>query len=92
MTPPASRGKSRPIGAELELHGDAGDDPHHERDAKDLRPKAHGAIVVGVSRAKREGLQHEDQEREPHRELRKQIVIGDGEREMQPMEGERVHA
>ena len=42
--------------------------------------------------AKREGLQHEDQEREPHRELRKQIVIRDGEREMQPMEGERIHA
>ncbi len=37
------------------------------------------------------GLEHDDEQRQPHGELREQIVIGDGEGEMQAVEDQRVH-
>ena len=44
-------GKARPVGAELEFHGDAGDHAHGEIDGEDLRPEARGVVVVLVAGA-----------------------------------------
>ena len=38
------------------------------------------------------GLEHQDQQGQPHGELRKQVVKRNSEREMQSMNGEGVHA
>ncbi len=41
-------GELRPVGAELELHGDAGDDAEDEVDAEDASPEAGGLIPLRV--------------------------------------------
>ena len=48
ITPPEYLGELRPVGAELELHGDAGDDAEDEVDGEDLGPEARGAVVALV--------------------------------------------
>ena len=83
--------KARPIGAELEFHGDAGDHAHGEVDGEDSRPEARRAIVVFVARAQRQRLQHYQQQRQSHGQLRKDVVEGDGESEMQPVDGQGIH-
>ena len=86
ITPPASFREARPVGAELEFHGDAGDHAHGEIDGEDLRPEARRAIVVLVAGAQRHGFQNHDQQRQAHGQLRKEVMKGDGESEMQPMD------
>ena len=44
ITPPVSCGEAGPVGAELELHGDAGDHAHEEIDGEDLSPEARGVV------------------------------------------------
>ena len=40
----------RPVGAELEFHGNAGDDAEEEVDGEDFRPEARGLVVAVVCR------------------------------------------
>ena len=47
---PGELRESRPVGAELELHRDAGDDPGGEGDREDPRPEAGGVAVLGDRR------------------------------------------
>jgi hypothetical protein len=85
-------GKPAPVGSELKLHGDAGDHAHGEVDAENLCPETGGAVVVLVARAQGHRLQDHDQQRQPHRQLREQIVIRDREGEMKAVQTERgVH-
>lgn len=49
MTPPAVFRKARPIGPELEFHGDAGDYPEGEVDREDTRPELGGLVIAIVA-------------------------------------------
>ena len=72
----------RPVGAELEFHGDAGDDAEQEVDGEDFRPEARGLVPAVVAGAQGDELHHHHQQRQAHGELRKQIVERDGKREV----------
>ena len=78
-------GKPRPVGPELKLHRDAGHDTDGKGEAEDLGPESCGRRVSFVARSQRTPLPVHEKPREPHRELGKQVVIGDGECELQPM-------
>ena len=80
----------RPVRAELELHGDAGHNPHGEIDAENPDPEARGVVPSRVSAPEAGGLHHDDEQRQPHRQLREQVVVDDRECELQPMPDERV--
>ena len=80
----------RPVGAELELHRDAGDDADGEVDAEDADPEARGPIPPAVAGAEAESLHQDDEQGQAHRQLRKQVVEDDGEGELQPVPEERV--
>ncbi len=85
-------GEGGPVGAELELHGDAGDDAHGEVDAEDFDPEARGFVVVRGAGAEGDGFEDEDEEGEAHRQLREDVVEGDGEGELETVDGQRgVH-
>ena len=84
-------GETRPVGPELKFHGDAGDHAHGEIDGEYFCPEAGRAVVVLVAGAQGHGLEHQDQQREAHGQLRKEVVEGDGECEMQAVNGEGVH-
>ena len=59
--------------------------------AKILRPEARRSVVVFVAGAQRHGLEDQDQQRQPHGQLGKQVVKRDREGEMQPVNREGVH-
>src|SRR5581483_5398636 len=75
--------EARPVRPELKLHRDAGDDSHREVDREDPAPEARGRIVPRLAGAQRRRLEEHDEEREPHRELREEVVKGDGEGEVE---------
>jgi hypothetical protein len=83
----ATRGsrEAGPVRAELELHRDAGDHAEGKAQAKQLQPEPGGAIGFCVS-AQGHGLEHQDEQRQPHGELRKEIVEGGGEAELQTVD------
>ena len=83
--------EARPVGAELELHGNAGDHAHDEVDAEDAAPEARRSVPNFVARAQRHRFEHDDKQSQAHGELRKQIVEGDGEGKMQPVDDLGVH-
>src|SRR5579859_5634909 len=82
-------GKLRPVRAELEFHGNSSDHTDRKIDSEDASPELRGAVVVLVARSKRFGLQVDKQEREPHRQLWKNVVEGYGERELQSVDVQR---
>jgi hypothetical protein len=67
-------GKLSPIGAELEFHRDAGNHAECKVDAKDFRPETGRAVVVLVTGAESNGFENDDEQREAHGQLRKQIM------------------
>ena len=83
-------GELAPVGAELELHGDAGDDAEEEVDCEDPGPEAGGGVVpgllVGIVGAERDRFEDDDQKRESHGELGEEIVVRDGEAEVNAVE------
>src|SRR4030095_5371565 len=79
-----------PVRAELELHGDAGDDADREVDAEDADPEARRVVPALAAGAEAQGLHDHDQEGQPHGELGEEVVVDDGERELQAMKDERV--
>ena len=81
-------GEARPVGAELELHRDAGDDAKSEVDGEDAGPEAGAIVVVFVFLDQRHGLEDEDQEAEPQGELHEQVVESDREGELKAVQRE----
>ena len=81
--------ETRPVGAELELERNARHYADGEVDPEDAPPETRrfsGALIS----AQRGPLENHDQERQPHRELGEQIVVRDGETELDPMPEERI--
>jgi hypothetical protein len=67
-------GKFRPIGAELKFEWNAGDDVEGEAQGKDLGLEPRDLIVVLVFVDKGAAPQVEQQQRQPHRQLWKEIM------------------
>ena len=81
-----STGKARevrPVRPELKFHRNAGHHANHEVDPENARPEPGGLVISLVVAPEGKRLQHHDQGRQPHRELRKQVVKSDGEGEVQ---------
>ena len=81
--------KLRPVRAELKLHRDARDHADHEIDGENLGPEARAAVVVVIARAQRHGLENHQQQRQPHRELREDVVERNRESELKAIDPER---
>ena len=75
----------RPVGTELEFHGNAGDDAEDEADAEDLRPEARRGVIAFVVLPQTNRLQRHHQRGQAHGELREEVVEGSGKCEVQPM-------
>jgi hypothetical protein len=56
-----------------------------EIEAEDFCPESRGLRITLIAGAKRHPLPDHDEPRQPHRELGKEIVIGYGESELDPM-------
>src|ERR1035438_97922 len=82
--------KVRPVRAKLKLHGDSGDYAQHKVDAENPRPETRRLVVGLVVAAQAKRLKHDDQRRQTPRELRKEIVEGNGECEMNAMNQKRT--
>src|SRR5581483_1392661 len=67
--------ESRPVGAELEFHGNSGDYSCQEVDAENPGPEPGSVIVGRVAGAKRQGLENDYERCEAHGQLRKNVVI-----------------
>ena len=76
----------RPIGPELKLHGDARHHSDREVDGEDFYPKARRLVVTFVAGPERHCFQNDNQQRQPHGELRKKVVKGNRESKMQPID------
>jgi hypothetical protein len=85
ITPPAKR---EPIGAELKFHGDAGHHAHDEVNSENARPEACRLVIEFVIAAQRQCLQHNNQRRQAHRQLREEIVKSNREGEVQAVNQE----
>ena len=87
-------GELTPVGAELELHGDAGNHAKEEIDGEDFAPEASSDIVlcllVRIIGAESDRFENHDQERQAHGELGKQIVVRDGKAEVNSVQRESV--
>jgi hypothetical protein len=79
-----------PVGPELELERDPGDHADGEVHAEDAGPEARSLVVERAPGPVRLQLEEEDEERQPHRQLGEQVVVGDGEAEVQAMPEQRV--
>src|SRR6266699_1057388 len=75
-------GKVRPVRSELKLHRNAGDDADREIESEDLGPKSDGLVVLIIAGAEGAPFPVNDEPRQPHGELRKEIVIDDREPEL----------
>src|SRR5205823_7801978 len=84
--------EARPIGPELELERDARHDAHGEVDREDAPPEARGAVVVRLAAPERRRLEDHDEEREPHRQRREEVVVGGREGEVDAVGGDGVHS
>ena len=81
----------RPVGAELELQRDAGDDPHGKVDQEKLAPEL-GHLEVGfVAGARVLSLHDRDQHRQPQRQRDEEKVENRGRGELQPRKQQDVH-
>src|SRR5262249_31322330 len=84
---PSGFGETRPIGAELEFHRDAGYHSEGEVDGEDPDPKASRVVVVLASRAERDRFQNQDQQRQAHGQLGEQVMKSNREGEVQAVNG-----
>ena len=83
-------GKVRPIRSELEFHRNAGDDADGKIKSENLGPKSDGLVVFIIAGAQCAPFPVNDEPRQPHRELREQVVINDREPELQPVPKTRI--
>src|SRR2546430_509473 len=82
--------KVSPICSELKFHRNPRDDTDREIESEDLRPKPNSLVVFLVTSSERAPFPVNQKPREPHGELRKQIVINDREPELQPVPKARI--
>ncbi len=72
-----------PVRSELKLHRNAGDDPDGEIETKDFGPEPGSLVVILIPRSQCAPFPIHQKPGQPHRELRKEIVISDREAELQ---------
>src|SRR2546425_5795268 len=85
-----SAGELRPVGAELKFQGNACHHAEGKIDAEDSGPESRRAVVMLVPGAQRQSLEDNQKQREPHGELRKEIVKSNSEGEMQTVDCQSV--
>ena len=90
MTPPEYLRERGPVRPELEFHRDAGHDADGEVDTENAYPEPRGIVPLRLAGAQADALEHDDEQRQPHRQLGEEIVIGDRERELQPVPDQRI--
>jgi len=83
-------GKAGPIGAELKFHRYTSNDTEEKIHREYFRPKLCRSVVAFITGAERERFENDDERREPHRQLWKNIMVGDGEREVETMKRKRA--
>jgi hypothetical protein len=75
-------GEGGPVGAELELHDDAGGDAHREVDGEDARPEPGHLVINDLAGAQVRHL-HDDHDRaEPNGQRREEVVEHDRQGEL----------
>jgi hypothetical protein len=79
---PAEGGEYGPVCPELELHRDAGNDPHDEGYREDLAPEPRTLVVELVPVAHVGALQNKDKHRQSHGERGEEVMVDDGEGEL----------
>src|ERR1035441_6633201 len=79
-------GEARPVRPELELHRDARHDADCEVDAEDPDPEARGLVPALPAASQAPRLHHDDQKRLPHRQDGEEIVVDQGEGELETVE------
>ena len=75
-------GKARPVRPELKLHRNAGHHPDGEIEPEDLGPESRGLVVFLITRPQGAPLPIDQKPRQAHGELRKEIMVGDREGEL----------
>src|SRR5207245_6594017 len=60
-------------------------------DREDTPPEARGAVVVRLVAPERRRLEDYDEEREPHRQRREEVMVGRREGEVDAVGGDGVH-
>ena len=83
-------GEARPVGAELVAHDDAGHDAEPERHGEHLDPEAEQVAVERVARPQPVELEGGEPAREADGEGREDDMEGNGERELDARQHERV--
>ena len=76
-------GEGRPVGSELEFHGDPGNDADGEIDPKDVSPEACGISEKLIASAQMTPFEINDDPGQTHRELWEEIVVSNGEGELE---------
>src|SRR5690242_12931832 len=77
-------GKVSPVRSELKLHGNAGDNTHGKIKSENLGPKPNRLIVLFITGPQSTPFPIDYEPRQSHGELRKKVVIGQREGELQP--------
>jgi len=88
---PDVAGVDRPVGAELELHDDAGSDAEGEDEPEDARPEFRHLQVELVFGFEIARLHDDQQHAEADAQRRKDVVKGDREGELQSRQQEYIH-
>ena len=83
-------GKVRPIRSELKFHRNASDNADGKIESENLRPEPNGLVVFFVPSSKGAPFPVNQEQRQPHCELREQVVINDREPELQPVPKARI--
>src|SRR3984957_293174 len=83
--PSSKAGEVRPVGAKLKFQWNTGHHSQQKVNAENFRPETRRLMVSLIVAPKAKGLQNQDQRRQPHRELRKEIVECNGECEVDAM-------
>ncbi len=75
--------EARPVGPELELHRDSGDDAEGEIEAEDPDPEPGGVVPALSPATQAEGLHHDDEKGQAHGQDGEQVVVDDRECELE---------
>ena len=73
----------RPVSAELKFHRDTRNYSHHKVDPENARPEPGCLVIAFVIVTQRHGLEIDDQRCDAHRQLREQVMEGDGKGKVQ---------
>src|SRR6516164_6421274 len=84
--------EARPVRPELKLHGDTSHNAHGEVEAENFGPKPNGLIILFITRSESAPFPIDQEPRQSHGELRKEVVIGEREGELEPAPESRIVA